>query len=250
VEVGNAYINRPITGAIVRRQPFGGWKRSCFGPGAKAGGPNYVAQFGTWENTAAPALRVPPTGTAADLLEQLRKLLPDHADTLTAAAENDAYWNKHEFSIEHDPTAMRCESNHFRYRRFKHALIRATAAISDVELARLLLAAAAIGTPFSLSLEAPRPWLAALGIEPVTEDDSTLAARFPHIAAGIGLVRAPKGDSGFKQAVIAAGQRWADGPVIWNARIEWPAWLREQSVSQTLHRYGNLIPPPGKAWGE
>jgi RHH-type transcriptional regulator, proline utilization regulon repressor / proline dehydrogenase / delta 1-pyrroline-5-carboxylate dehydrogenase len=45
VEVGNAYINRPITGAIVRRQPFGGWKRSCFGPGAKAGGPNYVAQF-------------------------------------------------------------------------------------------------------------------------------------------------------------------------------------------------------------
>ena len=26
VEVGNAYVNRHITGAIVRRQPFGGWK--------------------------------------------------------------------------------------------------------------------------------------------------------------------------------------------------------------------------------
>ena len=30
-EVGNGYINRSITGAIVRRQPFGGWKKSCFG---------------------------------------------------------------------------------------------------------------------------------------------------------------------------------------------------------------------------
>ncbi len=39
VEVGNAYVNRSITGAIVQRQPFGGWKRSSVGPGAKAGGP-------------------------------------------------------------------------------------------------------------------------------------------------------------------------------------------------------------------
>ncbi|MCU1477364.1 MAG: aldehyde dehydrogenase family protein, partial [Subtercola sp.] len=27
VQAGNLYVNRPITGAIVRRQPFGGWKR-------------------------------------------------------------------------------------------------------------------------------------------------------------------------------------------------------------------------------
>jgi RHH-type proline utilization regulon transcriptional repressor/proline dehydrogenase/delta 1-pyrroline-5-carboxylate dehydrogenase len=40
VRVGNAYVNRHITGAIVQRQPFGGWKRSAIGPGAKAGGPN------------------------------------------------------------------------------------------------------------------------------------------------------------------------------------------------------------------
>ena len=45
VEIGNAYVNRHITGAIVQRQPFGGWKRSSVGGGAKAGGPGYVAQF-------------------------------------------------------------------------------------------------------------------------------------------------------------------------------------------------------------
>jgi RHH-type transcriptional regulator, proline utilization regulon repressor / proline dehydrogenase / delta 1-pyrroline-5-carboxylate dehydrogenase len=42
---GNLYINRGITGAIVLRQPFGGCKASSFGPGAKAGGPNYLAQL-------------------------------------------------------------------------------------------------------------------------------------------------------------------------------------------------------------
>ena len=48
VEVGNAYVNRGTTGAIVRRQPFGGWKRSTVGPTAKAGGPNYVLTLGRW----------------------------------------------------------------------------------------------------------------------------------------------------------------------------------------------------------
>ncbi len=43
LEVGNLYINRPCTGAIVQRQPFGGYKLS--GIGEKAGGPNYLKQF-------------------------------------------------------------------------------------------------------------------------------------------------------------------------------------------------------------
>ncbi|MCU0525020.1 MAG: L-glutamate gamma-semialdehyde dehydrogenase [Elainella sp. Prado103] len=42
-EVGNLYINRHITGAIVARQPFGGFKLS--GVGSKAGGPDYLLQF-------------------------------------------------------------------------------------------------------------------------------------------------------------------------------------------------------------
>jgi RHH-type proline utilization regulon transcriptional repressor/proline dehydrogenase/delta 1-pyrroline-5-carboxylate dehydrogenase len=41
--VGNLYINRGITGAIVGRQPFGGFRMS--GVGSKAGGPDYLLQF-------------------------------------------------------------------------------------------------------------------------------------------------------------------------------------------------------------
>jgi RHH-type proline utilization regulon transcriptional repressor/proline dehydrogenase/delta 1-pyrroline-5-carboxylate dehydrogenase len=42
-EVGNLYINRGITGAVVGRQPFGGFRMS--GVGSKAGGPDYLLQF-------------------------------------------------------------------------------------------------------------------------------------------------------------------------------------------------------------
>ena len=44
LRVGNVYINRPITGALVDRQPFGGFKLSGIG-GSKAGGSSYLEEF-------------------------------------------------------------------------------------------------------------------------------------------------------------------------------------------------------------
>ena len=41
--MGNLYLNRPITGAMVGRQPFGGHRFS--GVGAKTGGEDYLTQF-------------------------------------------------------------------------------------------------------------------------------------------------------------------------------------------------------------
>ena len=43
LEAGNVYLNRGITGALVHRQPFGGYRLS--GIGSKAGGPEYLQQF-------------------------------------------------------------------------------------------------------------------------------------------------------------------------------------------------------------
>lgn len=111
VEVGNAYINRPITGAIVQRQPFGGWKRSSVGPGAKAGGPNYLTQFSRWEQTSQPACQADPS---PEVLEQLRMM--EANEHLEAAARSFAYWWKMEFSKEHDPSGLLGETNCFRYR--------------------------------------------------------------------------------------------------------------------------------------
>ncbi|MGH7433229.1 MAG: aldehyde dehydrogenase family protein, partial [Candidatus Methylomirabilales bacterium] len=64
--VGNLYINRKITGAIVGRQPFGGFKMS--GIGSKAGGPDYLLQFMEPRTITENTLRrgfAPPEGDGA-----------------------------------------------------------------------------------------------------------------------------------------------------------------------------------------
>ncbi len=82
--MGNAYINRPITGATVQRQPFGGWKNSGVGPGAKAGGPNYVLQLARWNESGLPAEG--SASTRPGLVERLSKRVPDCAELIRAAA--------------------------------------------------------------------------------------------------------------------------------------------------------------------
>src|SRR5699024_8685109 len=108
VEVGNAYVNRGITGAIVQRQPFGGWKNSVIGPGAKAGGPNYVAQLGTWTDGDLDHAQV-------ELIPAVRQLLDAapaaHRDWLRTAAELDELAWREEFGREHDLTGLRSEAN-------------------------------------------------------------------------------------------------------------------------------------------
>ena len=59
VQAGNVYVNRGITGAIVRRQPFGGWKKSTVGSGTKAGGPSYLIALSDWGAHRGYATAVP-----------------------------------------------------------------------------------------------------------------------------------------------------------------------------------------------
>ncbi|MGJ8632624.1 MAG: proline dehydrogenase family protein [Luteolibacter sp.] len=238
VEVGNAYVNRPITGAIVQRQPFGGWKRSYFGPGAKAGGPNYVAQFGIWKNTGLPDKRKDGDHT---FLKKLQSALPEQADELTAISGSDRFWQAKEFGIEHDPSALRCEANIFRYRKFKEALIRIEQDLSDLDTARLLLVAETIGMPYEVSSSARRDWMDTLGIRVNVESETELLERFPKDPKTTDLLRAPGASGELRKAANHAGIRVAESSVIWNARLEWPVWLREQAISETLHRYGNIV---------
>jgi RHH-type proline utilization regulon transcriptional repressor/proline dehydrogenase/delta 1-pyrroline-5-carboxylate dehydrogenase len=243
-EVGNAYINRPITGAIVRRQPFGGWKNSSFGPGAKAGGPNYCVLFGTWKNTGTPKASATVFGRTAMLLEKLCVALPPSANNLRAAAASDAAaWSK-EFGVNHDPSKLACESNTFRYRPFAKSIVRAGDETSDAELSRILLAGSTAGVALEVSLAKPRSFLASVGVDPVIEDDATFEKRLLSQKLPWQGLRAPGANPALKAAAIEAGLRLVDSPVVWNGRLELLWLLREQSVSETLHRYGNIVPTP------
>jgi RHH-type proline utilization regulon transcriptional repressor/proline dehydrogenase/delta 1-pyrroline-5-carboxylate dehydrogenase len=55
LRVGNLYLNRGVTGAVVGRQPFGGLKLS--GTGWKAGGPDYLKEFLESKTVAENTLR-------------------------------------------------------------------------------------------------------------------------------------------------------------------------------------------------
>ena len=206
VEVGNAYVNRPITGAIVQRQPFGGWKRSSVGPGAKAGGPNYVAQFGTWHPTDAEL---------------------DDESWLTRATQSDrAAWNS-EFSQAHDPTGLYCESNLFRYRPLHRVAVRVEGDRRDAEAQRVLAAARRCGAEVVLS-------------ESVTESAEKFAARLGELNVDRVRMLGPVSDV-LRAAARAAGVHLANEPVSSAGRIELLHYLREQTVSRTTHRYGNLL---------
>lgn len=206
VEVGNAYVNRPITGAVVRRQPFGGWKRSSVGPGAKAGGPNYVAQLGTWQ----------PSDTGLDATTWLAR-----------AEESDRRaWEK-EFGRDHDATGLFCESNLFGYRPLPRIAVRVESGARTVDVARVLSAARRCGCEVLLS-------------DASEESSEEFAARL----AGLGTERVRvlgRASGRLRIAARAAGVHLADDPVTSAGRIELLHYLREQTISRTTHRYGNLV---------
>jgi RHH-type proline utilization regulon transcriptional repressor/proline dehydrogenase/delta 1-pyrroline-5-carboxylate dehydrogenase len=67
MQVGNLYLNRGITGAVVQRHPFGGFRMS--GIGSKAGGRDYLTQFlipvSVCENSMRRGFAPPAEGEAA-----------------------------------------------------------------------------------------------------------------------------------------------------------------------------------------
>ncbi len=124
VEVGNAYVNRHTTGAIVRRQPFGGWKRSSVGRGAKTGGPDDINRFVSFRLVDAP--RKP-------------------------AAESYERWWADRFGRQIDRSGLRSETNVLRYRPVRAVIVRASTDTPDEDLAALRDAAAVAGVPMEVS---------------------------------------------------------------------------------------------------
>ncbi|MCP5535982.1 MAG: bifunctional proline dehydrogenase/L-glutamate gamma-semialdehyde dehydrogenase [Akkermansiaceae bacterium] len=241
VEVGNAYINRSITGAIVRRQPFGGWKNSCFGPGAKAGGPNYVSTLATWTQDALPKQSAGLGDTVAALLETICKVIPDEVDSLQASAASYARWWKDEFSIEHDPTGLHGESNHFRYRPHPRILVRADG-MSGIDLARVGLAATTCGITMDISIEKQSALTKAMPFPVVEETEQSLVKRLPTCGSRYGILRVVSPSLELQRAANDAALQTITSIPLANGRLELLGYLREQSVSETTHRYGNVIP--------
>jgi RHH-type proline utilization regulon transcriptional repressor/proline dehydrogenase/delta 1-pyrroline-5-carboxylate dehydrogenase len=250
---GNLYANRHTTGAIVRRQPFGGWKGSSVGPGAKAGGPNYVLQLAHWRQDAVPLSEPGGPPVESDLLRHCLPVLDnaDEAAVLRAsAASYHQAWESH-FGREHDPSQILGEQNMFRYRPGRLVLVRTNLEQSESRraLCQALLAARACGTPLEVSLPSGTdvwPWLSQEGVRVHLEDEHELAER---LRAGRATERLrvcePISDE-VRAAAHHGGVAVIDAPVLANGRLELRWYLREQAVSRVTHRYGN-VPGPSSA---
>ena len=257
VRAGNLYINKPTTGAIVLRQPFGGMGKSSFGPGMKAGGPNYVAQFMRFADADS---TVPDEPVANPCLEDLRRRLravemdanqEEVRRVLAAISSYDSSFRE-EFGRKHDHFRLPGEDNFRRYLPLREMRVRVSPADSFFDVFARACAAQAAGCRVIVSSppgEAPRAvqlledatvsW--AGRIEFVTESDEQLveAIRSGHVVR-VRYAAPERASLAVRSAAHKAGAHIADAAVVAEGRVELLWCIREQSVSHAYHRYGNL----------
>ncbi|MCF7784572.1 MAG: proline dehydrogenase family protein [Prosthecobacter sp.] len=253
IRAGNLYINRSTTGAVVLRQPFGGMGKSAFGPGLKAGGPNYVAQFMKFVETVSSADAPAPSGlevpgTLEDWntwgLESKRKLAHgilsyEHA------------W-KAEFAIEHDHFRLVGQDNHRRYLPVRDMRIRVVVEDSPFEVFARIIAARVAGCRITVSFvpgldhsSYERAYEAFHGragpLEFMEEsDEHLLHAIKGHQCDRVRYAAADRVPEIVRRAAAEACVFIADAPVLAEGRVELLWYVQEQSVSFDYHRYGNL----------
>jgi len=242
VDAGNLYVNRSTTGAIVRRQPFGGWKRSAIGPGAKAGGTNYLLTLGSWRPARAEHGRPPTNPIVCELLERCRPhLSANDLESLGRAAASDSeHWQEH-FRAVTDPSGLVAERNLHRYRPHPGLITVRLCVGSPASLVRVLVAAATAGTTVDVSV-APSARIEPALCEVIeasstvralrVEDDQQFARRLRRIPVGrVRLIGGRRPDVPADVAVFT-------GPVTEAGRLELLPFVREQTVSITAHRFG------------
>ena len=209
VEAGNLYVNRGVTGAIVNRQPFGGWRRSSVGATAKAGGANYVATLRNWN--------------------QMKHFLP-----MKEAANK---WLKSTGEMAIDHSGLTVEQNIQRYRRFKKGfLVRIESGTSKDELDFLNWLKVDLGVITRLSSDSLIPGLANLVVESADE--------FAHHAKEFDRVRWLSAEVPPVNELMKNGISCDRRPITSRGDIEISRWFLEQSVSITQHRYGNTNAGP------
>jgi len=200
IEIGNAYVNRHITGAIVQRQPFGGWKRSSVGGGAKAGGPGYVQQFARISG-----------GPTTD------------ADRLTIAMRS--VWQAH-YCTDHDESGLTAEANILRYVPLGRVEVRHDSASAGLGVLRV--ASTVTGVALGESATADEPDV----------DFARRVAGARQRPDRVRLLTALSDEARtiLHDADIAID---ASEPIA-APMIELQRWVKEQAISRTLHRHGRL----------
>ena len=246
IEAGNLYINRGITGAIVSRQPFGGMKRSAFGGGIKAGGPNYVSCFVEFSNKqrnmhSTQKINDKHIEKFSTLLSSEQKIIFGNA---VASYENNYFG---EFAIERDIHNILGEQNIFRYLALRNVCLRVNA--NDDLLRILLITAAARIAKTTLSISISPDFNQIESIKKIIEtkqiniESEQQFIENMHKYERIRTCGTAPSIHVFEKAA-QLGLHIAHAPVLYEGRLELLHYLKEQSVTYEYHRYGSITEVP------
>jgi len=220
IQAGNLYINRGITGAVVNRQPFGGMKLSAFGPGLKAGGPNYVTQFMT--------------------ITDSKDSTTDYRTSYAEAYENEF---RHARNIQ---PKIRGEQNVFRYLPVSGGMVlRLFGDETSEQVQMVCIAARTVGTPLTVSADEGNillPIAHANGVTIVTENLTSFCNRIKQYER-VRTISQQVPDIVFETAA-ACDKFIAQAIPVRDGRIELIHYIKEQSISNEYHRYGSQIEVP------
>jgi RHH-type proline utilization regulon transcriptional repressor/proline dehydrogenase/delta 1-pyrroline-5-carboxylate dehydrogenase len=256
IEAGNLYVNRGVTGAIVERQPFGGFKRSSVGWGLKAGGRNYLLQFGRFVETTA--TQFPNNELVSnDIKRYLANVAPfmnsvRETSWLEQAASSDARWHRElyardQYGLQLARTEMNCEANYHRYLPQTSVIVRVSRPAQHADIARVVMAATIAGTDIQISFAKTFLTSNKLGskdLELLTggfKYSSTEEQDFnPTILPGTKLLLV-----GPREEKISELQENPDLFVVGtditkSGRTTLLALMREQAISVTQHRFGAI----------
>ena len=252
IEAGNCYVNRGITGAIVQRQPFGGCKESSFGPGAKAGGPNYLMQLMNPEQIELPAFVVdkdnyPQSIQAISQYVEQTGCTPQQLEEWHASIGSYLLFWQQYFSKSHDPSCVLGQDNLLRYVPHRQLLLRMQPSDNVLDVLRVITAAVICGVTLEISAERPllkdistADWLERVpNIKIVKETEQRLIKRLERGSMKrIRLLSQPT--TALQLALANFGSNMMVAPVLANGRVELLRYLREVSMSIDYHRYGYL----------
>ena len=241
IQAGNLYINRAITGAIVQRQPFGGCKDSCYGPGAKAGGVNYVLQLSNISEVGAlTEKRKPRSIELKDKISASKKTYKGDVDELLTIAANDEDSWFQDFDKASDATGLKGQKNYFRYKKMD-LLFRLNEGYNEKNVLRCLIAATIASASIKISIDenVSSEWRALLEEwgQVVVEPELTCGMATKKIERAFVF---GKSSEQFEKTLREQNTHIFSAAPYMNSRIELLKVCREQSLSIDIHRYGNV----------
>lgn len=247
MNAGNLYINKPTTGAVVLRQPFGGFKKSAVGKGLKAGGLNYVSAF----IDVAPSVYEDIDWTFRWQEKWLEIIHNENLnlENFKKFAKSIDYWYHNLFKVKTDYFKLKGEDNFTLYKKYKRLILRLTGNENWEDIFKIILIhqICKINLIVSISPNISSDWRKKLefyvklfALE-LREENAENVLEYVSYKHRLRYLAPNFTETLVKNYAHENGFYVADDVVLNIGRLELLNYFKEQAISYSYHRYGNLM---------